>query len=64
METPGSKNMAMGALWFIGGLLVTLATYSSAQGGGTYVIAYGAIIAGAIQFLIGAVQLSKSGDRN
>jgi hypothetical protein len=48
------KHMGFGALWFIGGGLFTAITYGSASsGGGTYFVAYGAIIAGAIEFLWG-----------
>lgn len=49
----GKKDMLYGALWCIGGIVVTVATYSAASGGGTYVVAYGAIIWGAIQFFKG-----------
>jgi hypothetical protein len=52
----GRKNMLHGSLWFIGGTIVTLVTYIAASGGGTYVIAWGAVIFGAIQFLRGLVQ--------
>ena len=53
----GPKNMLFGALWCIGGVVVTAATYSAvSSGGGKYVVAYGAIIVGAIQFLIGVAQ--------
>jgi len=51
-----TKNMLYGALWCIGGIIVTAVTYSSASGGGRYVIAWGAIIFGAIQFLRGLWQ--------
>ena len=49
----GKKNMLFGALWCIGGTVVTVATYSAAEGGGTYVVAWGAILFGAVQFIIG-----------
>jgi hypothetical protein len=50
----GSKDMLFGALWLFGGIIVTTVTYSSASsGGGRYVVAYGAIIFGAIQFIRG-----------
>jgi hypothetical protein len=51
------KNMAIGSIWCIGGTLVTALTYQAASGGGHYVIAWGAIIFGAIQFLGGLAQL-------
>jgi hypothetical protein len=48
------KHIGFGALWFIGGGLFTAVTYgSAASGGGTYVVAYGAIIAGVIEFCWG-----------
>lgn len=52
----GRKNMLYGALWCIGGIVVTAATYSAASDGGTYVIAWGAILFGAIQFIRGLSQ--------
>ena len=52
----GNKNMLYGALWCVGGLLVTILTYSAASDGGTYVVAWGAVIFGAIQFLKGLFQ--------
>ena len=51
-----NKNMGFGALWLIGGTIVTAVTYSAASGGGTYVVTYGAIVVGAIQFLQGLIQ--------
>lgn len=54
----GKKNMLYGALWCIGGIVVTAATYSAAPGGGTYVVAWGAIVFGAIQFFHGLIQSS------
>ena len=48
------KDLIYGFLWLIGGILVTAITYSIASNeGGTYVIAYGAIILGGLQFLRG-----------
>jgi hypothetical protein len=51
----GHKDMLVGALWCVGGIVVTAVTYSAASGGGTYVVAYGAIIFGAIQFFRGLI---------
>lgn len=51
-----NKNMLYGALWCIGGLLVTALTYSTASDGGTYVVAWGAVVFGAIQFFKGVWQ--------
>jgi hypothetical protein len=49
------NDMVKGALWTIGGVAITWATYSAASGGGTYVITWGAIIFGAIQFFRGLI---------
>jgi len=56
----GRKNMLYGALWCIGGIIVTAATYSAASPGGTYVVAWGAILFGAIQFFRGAGQAGEA----
>lgn len=48
-----NRDMLFGALWFFGGVIVTVATLSAASGGGTYVVAWGAIIFGAVQFFRG-----------
>lgn len=57
----GRKNMIYGALWFFGGLIVTVGTYSAASSsGGTYLVTWGAIIFGAIQFLQGLYQYATS----
>jgi len=55
------RAMGMGALICIIGLAVTFCTYSSvAKGGGTYVVAYGAIIGGALQFFRGLYYYSTN----
>jgi hypothetical protein len=53
----GRKNMISGALWCIGGIIVTVATLNAASNGGTYIIAWGAILFGAVQFIQGLYQL-------
>jgi hypothetical protein len=60
----GKKNMLYGALVCIGGIVVTAVTYGSAaaSGGGTYVVAWGAIVFGAIQFFHGLSQMDKVTD--
>lgn len=58
------KNMGVGALICIVGIVITAATYSAAAnspGGGRYVVAWGAVIFGGIQFLRGLFQLMTSG---
>ena len=57
----GQKHMLYGALWCIGGTLVTALTYQAAanKGGGSYVVAWGAIVFGAIQFFRGMFQAAS-----
>lgn len=54
----GRRDMIVGGLWCVGGLVVTIATYSASSGGGRYVVAWGAIIFGAIQFFRGLSKLA------
>lgn len=51
------KNITLGAIWCVGGIVVTALTYQMASGGGTYFVAWGAILFGGIQFLKGLGQL-------
>ena len=56
MGSLGSKQIAYGLLFVVGGALLTLATSSTgAEVGGVYVIAYGAMFGGALELLIGFV---------
>lgn len=55
----GTRNMIFGLLWFVGGSLVTAVTFASAsnqRGGGRFIIAWGAIIIGFLQFIVGLFQ--------
>jgi hypothetical protein len=52
----GKRNMIVGGIWCVGGTAVTIGTYTAASGGGTYVVAWGAIIFGGYQFLKGLGQ--------
>jgi hypothetical protein len=57
----GQRNMIFGALWCIGGILMTAASYAyalSPEGGTYYIIFRGAIIFGGFQFLLGLYQFS------
>lgn len=59
VRSAAKKNMLFGALWCIGGTVITVWTYQAAAnnpGGGSYVVAWGAIIFGAIQFFRGLMQ--------
>ena len=49
----GKKHLLVGSLWCIGGAVVTVATFSAASNGGTYVVAWGAILFGAIEAIAG-----------
>lgn len=53
------RNMLFGALWCVGGIIVTALTYQAASGGGRYVIAWGAILFGAVQFIRGAIVMME-----
>ena len=60
----GLRNMAIGGVICIIGILVTAVTYGAASGGGHYVIAWGAIVFGGFQFLKGLFQMvSGSGSQ-
>ena len=59
LRAHGVRNMIYGGLWCVGGTTVTVYTYESAAsspGGGTYFVAWGAILFGGIQFVKGFVQ--------
>jgi hypothetical protein len=56
----GMRNMVVGGLWCVGGIVVTAVTYSAAASsptGGRYFVAWGAIVFGAIQFFKGLFQV-------
>ena len=53
MASKYKRHMLYGILWAVGGTVVTVATYSAASGGGVYVIAWGAIVFGIIDFFRG-----------
>jgi hypothetical protein len=53
----GRKNMLWGSLVCVAGIIATAVTYATASGGGTYVVAWGAIIFGVGQFVRGLQQL-------
>jgi len=51
----GVKNMMVGGLICLVGTAATVMSYMAASSGGTYVVAWGAIVFGAIQFCYGLV---------
>jgi len=52
----GIRNMFLGGLVCVGGIVVTVVTYAAAMGGGTFIVAWGAIIFGAGLFVRGLQQ--------
>jgi hypothetical protein len=56
----GKRKIIFGCLWFFGGLAVTAITYAAASGngGGTYVVTWGAIIFGAVDIVRGLTMLA------
>ncbi len=56
----GQTNMVIGGIVFLVGLVLTLGTMAMASGGGTYVVAWGAIVFGGLQFLRGLAQSRNS----
>jgi len=60
----GLKIAGTGALLVVGGILVTAITYGMAQGGGTYVIAWGAVLFGFIALIRGLVTCLRQASEN
>ncbi len=57
----GQRMMVSGAIWLVGGLIVTIASYTlaSSAGGGRFVLAYGAVIYGIAQIFRGMSRSAK-----
>ncbi len=53
-------SMVIGAVIALVGTAVTLGTYQAASGGGQFVVAWGAILFGALQFLSGLIRHLRS----
>ncbi len=55
------KKMVVGALWFFSGIMATFVSYQSAWflGGGVFIISWGTIIFGAVQFFRGLSELPQ-----
>jgi hypothetical protein len=53
LKSARKRKIIIGALWFVGGIVITIVTYSQAksEGGGSYLIAWGAIIYGFLQLV-------------
>ncbi len=53
MASQYKRHMLYGILWAVGGTAVTLATYKAASEGGFFIVTFGAIIFGIIDFFRG-----------
>ena len=51
------SDIRVGAFWLIGGIIITIVTYSMSATGGRYIVAWGAILFGGIQLLRGLSNL-------
>jgi hypothetical protein len=62
----GLKAAGIGAAWCVGGILVTVVTLgmASGRGGGTYFVAWGAVLFGAIQAIRGLIVAGRQPDEN
>jgi hypothetical protein len=61
-EAPaGGRDVLYGGLWLLGGIVVTAGTYLAAEerGGGRYVVAWGAMLFGGLQFLRGLLAVGR-----
>ena len=59
----GMRQIVIGAVVFVVGLVITVATYSSASSsptGGTYVVAYGPMILGVVYVIRGALVIARA----
>jgi hypothetical protein len=59
----GIRQIVIGAVLFLIGLIITVATYSSASSsrtGGTYFVAYGPMIFGIIGIIRGAIAVAQA----
>ena len=58
LRSSGLRNIAIGGLFCVGGIIATVVTYGMAsESGGTYIIAWGPAIFGGIQLCRGLYQL-------
>lgn len=51
----GSRDILFGSLWFVGGIFFTAITLTEAKKGGTYIVAWGAVLFGALQIIRGFI---------
>jgi hypothetical protein len=60
---PGIQNIVAGLIIGGIGIAITAVTYEMASGGGTYVVAWGAVLVGAVRVIQGFAQLVGSAVR-
>lgn len=53
-------HMGLGGAMFLVGLVITLATYGSADPGGTYTVMWGAMLFGLLWFIAGVAEYFKA----
>lgn len=58
-RSEGARNMLVGGLWCVGGIVFTAVSYSAAGPGETYIVTWGAVLFGAAQFLKGFFQFLR-----
>lgn len=57
-KSEAGRDMLIGGLWIVGGLVITIGSYMAvSDGGGRYLITYGPIIYGVIRFFKGVAKL-------
>jgi hypothetical protein len=61
-QTKGRRAVVFGALWLLGGLILTIVTYNAAAGGGAYIVAWGPVIYGVYQVVRGLLLIGKAED--
>jgi hypothetical protein len=65
LQAPGraspQRDMAVGAAWILGGVIFTLISYSTASGGGRYVVTTGAFAYGVVRLIRGLFRAGNSG---
>ncbi len=60
-QSMAKRSIVFGGIMFVVGLVITVGSYSAAEtGSGRYVVAWGAMIFGAIRCIYGIVKLTSS----
>lgn len=59
----GSAKVKKGAIWFFIGAAITMVTFSMAKGGGTYLVAFGPMVYGAVMIVWGIIDSADSDEQ-